>query len=54
MSLFGLKDVNPGLISAFTVTGILTVLALGLRIFVIPRFRYRPGRLQLLLEQGAW
>lgn len=53
VSLFGLKDVNPGLISAFTVTGILTVLALGLRIFVIPRFRYRPGRLQLLLEQAV-
>ena len=53
VSLFGLKDVNPGLISAFTVTGILTVLALGLRIFVIPRFRYQPGRVQLLLEQAV-
>lgn len=48
-----LGEVNPGLVSAFLVTGVLTVLAVCLRIFVIPRFRYVPGRLQLLLEQAV-
>ena len=53
VSLFGLKEVNPGLISAFTVTAILLLLAACLRIFVIPRFQYAPGRLQLLLEEAV-
>ena len=43
IGLFGLKEVNPGLISAFTVTLILLLAAAGIRIFVIPKFRYRPG-----------
>ena len=50
IDLFG-KEVNPGLISAMTVSGILLVVAACLRIFVIPRFQYVPGRLQLLLEE---
>lgn len=50
VSLFGLKDVNPGLISAFTVTGILLVIAALIRIFVIPRFQNVPGKFQLALE----
>ena len=50
ISLFGLKDVNPGLISAVTVTGILFVIALIIRIFVIPKFKMVPGKLQLILE----
>ncbi len=50
ISLFGLMDVNPGLISAFTVTAILFVFALAVRIFVIPKFTYVPGKFQLLLE----
>lgn len=53
ISLFGLKDVNPGLISAFTVTGIIFVFALIVRIFVIPRFQMVPGKFQLLLEQAV-
>lgn len=52
ISLFGLR-VNPGLISAFTVTGILIVFALLVRIFVIPRFQYKPGKFQMLLEQAV-
>lgn len=48
--LAGDWTVNPGLISAFTVTGILLVAALLLRLFVIPRFKEVPGRLQMLLE----
>ena len=50
VNFFG-KAVNPGLISAFTVTAILLVAAALLRIFVIPRFRYVPGKLQLVLEE---
>ena len=50
VSLFGLKDVNPALISAFTVTIILLVAALLIRIFVIPRFKYVPGKFQMMLE----
>ena len=50
IDLFG-KEVNPGLISAMTVSGILLAVAACLRVFVIPRFQYVPGRLQLLLEE---
>ena len=50
ISLFGIKDVNPGLVSAFTVTAVLFVFSLCVRIFVIPRFKMVPGRFQLLLE----
>ena len=46
ISLFGLMDVNPAV-----VTGVLLVLAALARIFVIPRFKYKPGKLQLLLEE---
>ena len=51
MSLFGLIEVNPGLIAAYIVTGILIVFALVCRLFVIPQFKYVPGRFQLVLEQ---
>ena len=51
VSLFGIRDVNPSLISAFTVTAILLIAALLIRIFVIPKFTYVPGKFQLLLEQ---
>ena len=50
IDLFGLR-VNPGLISTFTVTALLLIGALLIRIFVIPKFKYVPGKLQLLLEQ---
>lgn len=53
ISLFGLIDVNPGLIAAYCVTALLLVIALLLRIFAIPRFKRIPGRLQLLLEAGV-
>lgn len=53
ISLFGPIDVNPGLISAFTVTAVFFVLALILRIFVIPKFQMVPGKLQLLLETAV-
>ena len=50
ISLFGWKDVNPALIAAFTVTGILLFTALLIRIFAVPRFRNVPGRFQQALE----
>lgn len=53
ISLFGWKEVNPGLISAFTVTAILLIAAALLRIFAVPRFQFRPGKLQLLLEEAV-
>lgn len=51
VSLFGLKEVNPSLISAMTVSGILLVFAVFVRIFVIPKFKIVPGKFQLLLEE---
>ncbi len=50
ISLFGLTDVNPGLISAMLVTAILLAAALVIRVFFVPRFTLLPGRLQLVLE----
>ena len=49
ISLFGLQ-VNPALVSAYFVTGVLLLFALILRIFVIPRFKYVPGRFQTAVE----
>ena len=50
VSLFGIKDVNPALISAFTVSAIMIIFALICRLFVIPRFKLVPGKFQLVLE----
>ncbi len=51
ISLFGLTDVNPAVISAFTVTLVLLVFAAAIRIFVIPHFKLVPGKFQMLLEE---
>jgi len=53
ISLFGLAEVNPSLISGFTVTALILVFAAIMRIFVIPRFTLVPGKLQLLLETAV-
>lgn len=50
VALFGMA-VNPGLISAFIVTAILLVAALVIRVFLIPKFKYVPGKAQMLIEQ---
>ncbi len=50
VSLFGVKDVNPAVISAMAITGMLLFAALLIRIFVIPRFTLVPGKFQLVLE----
>lgn len=46
-------EINPGLVAGFTVTAIITILALIIRIFFVPRFTPVPGRIQLLLEQAV-
>ncbi len=51
--IFGDFTVNPGLVSAFAVTGILFILCLCIRLFLIPRFKMVPGRIQLILEQAV-
>lgn len=51
ISFLGLRDVNPAFISAVTVTVILLVFAAVVRIFVIPKFKYVPGKFQMLLEE---
>ena len=51
IDLLGWKAVNPGLISGFVVTAILLIAAAVLRICWIPRFKYVPGRCQLVLEE---
>ncbi len=50
ISLFGLKDVNPAYISSLVVVGALLLTAILLRIFVIPRFKMVPGKLQMTIE----
>ena len=52
IDLFGLP-VNPGLISAYLVTGAILLFAAIVRIFVIPRFKRIPGKFQLVLEQAV-
>ncbi len=51
VSLLGLVEVNPAVISALTVNGVLLLAAACIRIFVIPRFQLIPGRVQMLLEE---
>ncbi|MBP3899171.1 MAG: F0F1 ATP synthase subunit A [Mogibacterium sp.] len=53
VSLFGLIDVNPGLMAGFIVSGILIVFALICRIFIIPKFKMVPGKFQLVLETAV-
>jgi len=43
-------EVNPGLISAFVVTGIFLVFGLAVRFIAVPRFKNVPGKFQIFLE----
>ena len=54
VSLFGIMDVNPGLISAYVVTAALLVLAVCLRIFAVPHFTEVPGKLQMQTVRSAF
>lgn len=51
ISLFGIIDADPSLVSGFIVTAVLLVFAGIIRIFVIPGFQYVPGKFQLLIEE---
>ncbi len=53
INLFGLIEVNPGLISAFTVSAVLIIAAAAIRIFWIPKFRMKPGKFQYMLEKAV-
>ena len=53
VDLFGLVTVNPGLISAYTVTAVFFIFALIVRIFAIPKFKIMPGKFQMLLEKAV-
>lgn len=52
VEVFGLS-VNPGLISAYIVTGILLLAAVLIRIFAVPKFKEVPGKLQSVLEAAV-
>ncbi len=51
ISLFGILDVNPALISAYVVTAILLIAAVFIRIFAIPKFKTVPGKFQIVIEK---
>jgi F-type H+-transporting ATPase subunit a len=51
ISLFGIMDVSPGLISAVVISAIMLTVALLIRLFAIPKFKYIPGKFQLMLEE---
>ncbi len=51
IDLFGIMQVNPSVVSAYTVTAILLVFAALVRIFAIPRFKLIPGAFQSLIEK---
>ena len=53
VSLFGLTEVNPGLISAFAITALFLVFSLIVRIFVIPKFKLIPTKFQMVLEMAV-
>ena len=53
ISLFGLIDVNPSVISGFIVTAVLLICAAIIRIFVLPRFKLVPGKFQTVIEQAV-
>ena len=53
ISLFGIKNVNPAFISGMMVTAVLLIFAAIIRIFVIPRFKYVPGKFQLIIEMAV-
>jgi F-type H+-transporting ATPase subunit a len=53
VDLFGIIEVNPGLISAFAVTAFFLVFSLAVRFFVIPKFKLIPGKFQMLLEMAV-
>lgn len=52
ISFFGLT-VNPAVVSGYTVTAVLLIAALLIRIFAIPKFGRVPNRFQSILEKAV-
>ena len=52
VNFFGMQ-VNPAVYSAFTVTAIVIVFGLIVRIFAVPKFAIVPNKFQLLLEEAV-
>lgn len=50
IDLFGLIEVNPAIVSAFAVSGIILVLSLIIRFVLVPKFTIVPSKIQLVLE----
>ena len=50
ISLFGIMNVNPGMISAFVVTAVLLMADEWIRNVTDPCFRYVSGKLEVVLE----
>ncbi len=53
INFFGIKEVNPALISAVIITVILLGAAVLIRLFFIPKFKNIPSKFQLMLEQAV-
>lgn len=53
ISLLGLAEVNPGLVSAYAVSAFLLLSAVLIRIFIVPRFKNVPGKFQMVIEQAV-
>ncbi len=53
INLFGILDVTDTLAVAFLASGILIVLAVIARLFLIPRFKEKPTKIQLILEMAV-
>lgn len=53
ISLFGIMEVNPSVVSGIIVTGILLGLALCIRLFLIPKFKMVPTKPQIVIETAV-
>ncbi len=53
VSFFGIMEVNPAFISAVIMSCVLLLAAILIRVLVIPRFTYVPGKFQLVLETAV-
>ncbi len=53
ISFFGILDVNPAVVSAYTVTFLILIFAAAVRIFFVPKFKEIPGKFQLLIEEAV-
>lgn len=49
INFFGF-DSSPGLVSGYVATVAITIIAILIRVFMIPRFKMIPGRLQSIIE----